>query len=549
VTKLPPTPTDHDEREHFFSAAKLVAALTMLSRITGLLRDMLIVPIGGAVLADRFWTAFAIPNLFRRLFGEGALSAAFVPVFTEVAEAEGWGRARVVLANVAGLLAVVLAAVFVAVVVTVWLLWETVGGSDLRAFFFQMIVLMMPFMVTVCLLALGSAALNCRGRFWYPAFAPILLNAGLIVAARFVAPAITEDGQVQFYIIGLGLVAAGLAQLIGVVWMLARAGLAVVPKLRPVLAETRRVARYMGPMLIPLGVLQFSAFADRFIALAFTVGEGSALQPGVVRCLYAAARLYMLPLGVLAIPVATAVFPLLGRYAARQDAVGLRDTTNRAIRLCLFLGIPAGAALFLLAPDAIKLIYQRGQFTAEDTQRSAAILRMYCLGLWAYFCNQILLRAFFAIKQPRKPMLYAAALVVVNITLVLVGIHTPLRGAAIGLATAITASINTLLLLGALRRKWGRLGFTMILASLARIAVASAGMGGAIWLVRITLPDPLRNLLEPMGLGSVVSLVLVAALCVVGAGVYFILVRLLRAPELAELLRRKSTLPAEADLG
>ncbi len=517
----------------------------MISRVTGLLRDMLIVPIGGAVLADRFWTAFSIPNLFRRLFGEGALSAAFVPVFTEVAEAEGWHRARVVLANVAGLLAVVLVVVFLAVVAVVWVLWETLGGSELRAFFLQMIVLMMPFMVTVCLLALGSAALNCRGRFWYPAFAPILLNVGLIVAARFVAPALTDDGQVQFYVIGIGLVAAGLAQLVGVIWMLARAGLAVVPRLRPLLAETRQIARYMGPMLVPLGVLQFSAFADRFIALAFTVGDDSVLAPGVVRCLYAAARLYMLPLGVLAIPVATAVFPLLGRYAARQDAAGLRDTTNRAIRLCLFLGIPAGAALFLLAPDAIKLIYQRGQFTQADTLRAAAILRMYCLGLWAYFCNQILLRAFFAIKQPRKPMLYASSLVVVNIALVLIGIHTPLRGAAIGLATAVTASINTLLLLGALRRQWGRLGFVMILTSLARIAVATAGMTAAIWAVRRLLPDPLRNVLQPMGLGSVVSVTLVAILCAVGIASYFVLVWLLGARELPELLRRKATLPAE----
>ena len=144
----------HHEQARFFAAAKLMAALTMVSRVLGLVRDMVIVPIGSAVLADRFWTAFSVPNLFRRLFGEGALSAAFVPVFTEVAETEGWDKARLVLANVAGMLAAALAGLVVVIELSLWGAWELFGGDWTRLVLLQLTGLMLPFMFTVCLLSL-----------------------------------------------------------------------------------------------------------------------------------------------------------------------------------------------------------------------------------------------------------------------------------------------------------------------------------------------------------------------------------------------------------
>ncbi|MCD4825443.1 MAG: murein biosynthesis integral membrane protein MurJ [Phycisphaerae bacterium] len=537
------TRTDHVEREKFFAAAKVVAALTMLSRILGLVRDMLLVPLGADVLADRFWVAFSVPNLFRRLFGEGALSAAFVPVFTEVAEAEGWDRARVVLANVAGLLALLLSVLVMLTILCLWATWEIWGGDDSQLFLLQLTALMMPFMITICLLALGSAALNCRGHFAYPAAAPIILNIGLIVGAKWIAPAVTDQPREQFVVVALSLLAAGLAQAIGVVWLLHRAKLAAMATIRPILPETKRIAKLMAPMMIPLSVLQFSAFADRLIALLFTAPEhapGTApLAHGAVRCLYAAARLYMLPMGVLALPIATVIFPLLGRYAARDDHQGLRDTTNRALRLCLFLSIPAGVGLILLAKPAIAIIYQRQDFSEAHTVRTAAMLQMYCLGMWAFFCNQILLRAFLAIKKPREPLLIACSLVVVNLAMVIVGIHTPLKGAAVGLATAITASLNTLLLVWFLRRRWGQIGLRRILESLVRIILATAAMAGVIWAGMVHLPGPLENWLRQAGLGWAVPIAVIAALVVAGAGVYLAITLALRCPELKEL-RKKS---------
>lgn len=512
----------------------------MLSRVLGLVRDMVIVPLGGPVLADRFWTAFSIPNLFRRLFGEGALSAAFVPVFTDVDEADESGRARAVLANVGGLLAVILAALTVLIWAGLLVWWVVARTAPATDFLIGMTGLMLPFMLTVCLLALGSAALNCRGHFWYPAAAPILLNIILIATAAWLAPLLAASDAGQFVVIAVALLAAGTAQLLGVLWLLRRGGLALFGRPWPVRAETRRIARLMGPMFVPLSVMQFSAFSDKIIALVFTRGDahpGFPLEAGIVRCLYAAARMYMLPLGVLAIPIATVVFPLFSRYAARNDTTSLRQTTNRALRLCLFLGTPAGVGLAMLAEPAIRVIFQRKDFTAADTVRTAWVLRAYCLGMWAYFCNHILLRAFFSDRETRRPLALSLAMSVLNIGLVLGLIWTPLKGAAVGVATATTSSISTVVLVMMLRRRWGRIGFRKIATSVARVLVASALMGAAVWACAEYLPGVFRPWIPRPRIPAIVIGI------VAGAGVYLLATIILRSPELGELGKR----PAPAD--
>jgi putative peptidoglycan lipid II flippase len=398
-----------------------------------------------------------------------------------------------------------------------------------------MTALLMPFMFTICLLALGSAALNCRGHFAYPAFAPIILNVFLIVGAKWLAPMLADEKEGQFFVIGISLLGAGVIQLAGVVWLLRRANLAIAPRLRPVLPEVRRIGAYVLPMLIPLGAVQLTTFLDRYLAMKFTEIGSRPLEPGIVRCLYPASRLYMLPMGVLAIPIATVIFPLLGRYASRNDSEGLRDTTNRALRLCLFLSVPAALALILIAEDAVAVLFQRDQFGPSDTRRAALILRMYCLGLWAYFFNQVLLRAFFAVGKPRKPMTIALILSPLNVLLVVLGIHTGLKGGAIGLATALTQSINALLLIYLLRAMWGRIGFTSIIRSLLKIVAASAAMGGVLCAglkyLRAPLDDILRDIL-PAWAGQIAVL---AAVVFLAGAVYLAVSLILRCEEIREL--------------
>jgi len=556
------------EREHFFAAAKRVAGITVLSRVLGLIRDMVIVGLGATRATDAFWTAFSVPNLFRRLFGEGALSAAFVPVFTEVAEAEGWQKARLVLANTAGLLAVVLAGLVVLLEAVLAACLVFAPGRWDRTLLVELLMVVMPFMFTICLLALGSAALNCKGHFAYPAFAPIILNIALIAGAYLAHRLMPAEGYGGLFLLSASVLLAGAVQLVGVAWLLRRSNLAAAPRLRPVLAPVRRMARLVLPMIIPLGVLQFSAFFDRFYAwvmtampeaprlelLGFSIAKP--LAPGVVTCLYAANRLYQFPLGILAISLATAVFPLMSRYASRGDILGLREATNRALRLSVFLGIPAGVGLIILARPIILLIYHHGRFRAADAARSAFILQMYAAGMWAYFCNHILLRAFFSQKDTRTPLRVSCALVAANIVLVVLLVFTPLNAGAFGLATAVTSSANAVLLVLILRRRWGHIGAGRIFRSTWRIVVAAGMMAAALALGRGWLGRAGERLGEALGgrwagwLGSpvVARAVLVVGSLVLGGSVYLLAALLLRCPELGELRgpgRSEEKVPAD----
>ncbi|MDP7636256.1 MAG: murein biosynthesis integral membrane protein MurJ [Phycisphaerae bacterium] len=532
----------HSEREHFFGAAKVVAALTVLSRVLGMVRDMAILAMGATRRTDAFWVAFKVPNVFRRLFGEGALAAAFVPVFTDVSEAHGWDRARLVLANAAGLLALVLAVILVLaeVFLAAVLLWTPLDWDN--ALLVRLVMLLLPFMFTICLLALGSAALQCKGHFAYPAFAPILLNIFLIAAAAAIHLFGLGAGDTGLYLLCLGTVAAGVTQLIGVVWLLGRMQLAAMPRLRPLLSETRRVAGLILPMMIPLGVVQFSSLFNGLYAWVMTAAtEGSTitifgwslskpLTEGVVTRLYAAERMYNFPLGILAISLATAVFPLFSRYAARNDISGLRQATNRALRLCLFLGVPAGVALMLLARPALTLIYCHGDFLAKDADRAADILRLYCIGMWAYFANHILLRAFFAQKDTRIPMHLALWRAIVNILLVMTLVFTPLAAGVFGMATAVTSSVHALVLVWILHRRWGHIGLGRILRSVVRTAVATACMAGAILAVCRFWPADAASLEHWTEAGKITGV------CIVCGGVAFLVAAwAMRSRELAEL--------------
>ena len=225
--------SEHHEREHFFGAAKVMAVLTLGSRLMGMLRAMAIASLGATRSTDAFSLAFKIPNLFRRLFGEGALSAAFVPVLTETSEKEGPQKTSKLLANALGLLTLFLSCLLV-VILAGLLIWEAFwpGGAD-RRLLVVLLALMLPFMVTVCLLALGSAALNCRGHFAYPAAAPILLNVIIIAAAVFLAPMVTRDVPGQLCVIAASVTVGGAVELAGALWMLHRHGFSLRMRLRP----------------------------------------------------------------------------------------------------------------------------------------------------------------------------------------------------------------------------------------------------------------------------------------------------------------------------
>jgi putative peptidoglycan lipid II flippase len=525
---------EHKEREHFFGAAKLVAFITLVSRIFGLFRDMGVASLGANRSTDAYGLAFQIPNLFRRLFGEGALASAFVPVFTETDEKDGIEKAAKLLANALALLAVFLLVIMIVVEVGFLIMAMLPGPAD-RKLLMTLATIMFPYMVTVCLLALGSAALNCRGHFAFPAAAPIIFNIVGIIAAWWIAPLLKNNLSGQLTIVATSVILAGIIQLIAVLWLLRKSGFTMRPCFKPVEPGIKPVIMLLTPMLLGLGFLQISELLATVISWNLTATETAPninifgavlhrpLTPGVITRVNAARALYQFPMGVLAISLGVAVFPLLTRYAARNDIVNLRDSINRSLRLALMEGIATGVGLFILAGPIVKLIYARRNFSPADAAQAAFILQMYVLGMWAYCSYQILVRSFYSLKDTITPLKVSCVLAGVNLLMLVTMVWIPSLGAgAFGLSTTLTFMINAVVLAYLLRKRLGLFGGRKILASIVRSIIASAVMAAAVYMLQQQMKD-MRNWI-------------IVATCVpAGTIVFFAVAWLLRAPELAEL--------------
>ena len=525
---------EHKEREHFFNAAKVVALITLVSRIFGFFRDMGITSLGATRYNDAFGLAFKIPNLFRRLFGEGALASAFVPVFTEVHEKQGVEKARLLLANATAILAVFLAVLLV-VGELGFFFYSLVPGPKDRSFLMLLAIIMYPYMFTVCLLALCSAALNAKGHFIYPAAAPIIFNIFGIIAAWWVAPVLRQNLQGQLIIVAFSIVIAGVVQLAAVLWLLKKGDLFLRPRLKPIESGIKPIIKLVTPMLLGLGFLQFTEFFQDVIAWNLTVTKETSalnifgwiipcpLREGVIVRVGAARAFYQFPMGVLAISLGVAVFPLLSRYASRGDIPNLRDSVNRAIRLSLMEGIATGVGLYILA-EPIMMIYARRKFTVPDAMQAAFVLKMYVLGMWAYCSYQILARAFYACKDTKTPLKVSCILAVFNLLLLLALIWVPGMGpGAFGLSTSITFAMNVMILIYLLRRRLGLLGGRKIAASFARAIAACVVMAVAVYFLQWNMKN--------------VNNLIVLGVCVpVGAIIFIFVLWLLKAPEIKEFI-------------
>ncbi len=566
----------HKEREHFFSAAKLVAGITLLSRILGMVRDMAITWLGATRTTDAFAVAFAIPNLFRRLFGEGALAAAFVPVFTETQEQHGPEKAALLLANAYRLLAAFLSALAGLIIVGLLTWYTFFPGNWDRQLLLGLLSLMMPFMVTICLMGLCSAALQCRGHFAYPAMAPVLLNIFMIMAALASLRWWGGNIPAALYTISASVTLAGVTQLAIMLLMLRKHGFSLGGSLFPIEGGVKRMIRLMGPMLLGFGLLQISSLFDYLCAWWFTATPDAPtitllgytlqcpLEGGVLVRYNAATRLYQFPMGVLAISLGVAVFPLLSRYAARGDMPNLRLAVNRAMRLSIMEGLATGTGLFVLAEPIIELIFQHGKFTAADSAQSVFILKMYLLGMWAYCSYQIFLRAFYSLKDTTTPLKISCSLIALYMLMVLTLVWVPGIGAgAFGIATATSASINAILLATILRRRLGRIGGRQLAFSVARTLIACAAMfavvawmraevsGQPYWIIpgALGIHPMLRDAMHLPALGVAWQVALGVPL---GAAVFMVAAAVMRAPELGELfgsLKRKKANAAGAGGG
>ena len=506
------------EKRQVVRATGIVGGATFLSRILGFVRDMVIAAIFGAGLSsDAFFVAFRLPNLMRRLFAEGSLSIAFVPVFTEVLEADGREEAfRFGRASFRMLALILLAVAAAGVLLAPWIVRGIAPGfassPEKLALTISLTRFMFPYVFFICLVALSMGMLNSLGHFAAPALAPVMLNVCMIGAVLVVGGRLGA----AVYALALGVMLGGVCQLgmqIPALWKQGFRFRGHGPLGHP---GVKRVGALMGPAVFGAAVYQISQLIGTLLA--------SLLEEGSVSYLYYADRLVQFPLAIFGISAATAVLPTLSRQAASGDTVAIRETFSRALRWILFINLPAMVGLMVLSSPIVGLLFQRGAFEASMTTGTARALCFYASGLWAFASVRIAVSVFYAMQDTRTPVRIATISLLSTVVLSAV-LMWPLSYGGLALATALGSVLN----FGLLCTRLGKLVPDLFAGSLLRWAVTYLAMalvmGGLVagwdhWLAG-RLQDGGGGLFLRTGSGMVL-----------GAVAYAGMGRLLNAPEM-----------------
>ena len=481
------------KRHPLIAGARVTSLGTLVSRILGMVRDMAtaaLLGLSGGGVMDAFVIAFRIPNLFRRLFGEGALAASYLPVLSAELEknrAGAWQLVSVGLTWLAILL-VVLVVLAEGVCGLVWLVWGDVPGVALLV---GLAAVMMPYLLFICLAAQVAATLHALSHFSVPALVPAVLNLCWIFAAWIVAPHVTDDKHAQAYVLAVSVLIAGLLQLGIQLPVLRASGFRFDYNWAASRAALGQIARAMGPMVLGLTITQINTLADSLIAWGLASAEGPAqriawlpgevhypMRQGAAATIYYGERLYQFPLGILGMAVATAIFPLLSRHAARGDHRKLGHDLALGLRMVLLLGVPAGVGLIMLADPLARLLFQRGEFTADDAARTARMIACYASGVWAYCALPVVVRGYYALGDRMTPVRVGLAAVGLNLTLNLLLIW-PLAEAGLAVATSVAAGGQVLLLVAIFSRRKTPLPWWPLAATAGRTVRATLFMAAA----------------------------------------------------------------------
>lgn len=509
------------ENRRMTRAAGVIGAATFLSRIFGFVRDMVIAWFFGAgMAADAFFVAFRLPNLLRRLFAEGALSIAFVPVFTEVLEKEGREAAASMARSAMRLLSLILigvsAAGVLAAPVLVWIIAP--GFADDPEKFgvtVRLTRIMFPYILLVGLVALAMGILNPLGHFAAPALAPVFLNLAMIGAVFFISPYM-EDPVTG---LAVGVIIGGGLQLLLQLPFLVKKGVVFWRHARLFHPALKKVALLMGPMVFGAAVYQINQLVGTLLA--------SLLDEGSVSYLYYADRLVQFPLGIFAIALATAVLPSLSRQAAANDVAALKETFGYALRLVFFITLPAMVGLIVLREPIVALLFGRGAFDANTVRLTAYALLFYAAGLWAFSAVRIVVSIFYALQDTKTPVKIACVSVAANIVLGIVLMQFLAHG-GLALATSLASMVNLAMLLWSLRRRLGLLGMRRVVRSVAVSAACSVLMGAGVWLISFYFVPPAGGRMLDLLVG-------LAAAIFAGIGIYALLHLAFRSPELGAL--------------
>jgi putative peptidoglycan lipid II flippase len=449
----------------------VISAMTAISRVFGLIRDVVIARYFGAGLGvDAFIVAFRIPNFLRRLFAEGGFSQAFVPVLSEYREQRGHEEVRALVDQTTATLGLVLLGVTAVGVAAAPLLIAIfapgfIGNPEKQRLAADMLRITFPYILFISLTALAGGILNTYRHFAVPAFTPVLLNLSLITCAIWLAPHCSEP----ITALATGVFIAGLVQLLFQFPYLVRLRLFPVPRLHRDREGVRRIMALMLPTLFAVSITQINLLVDTLIA--------SFLQTGSISWLYYSDRMVEFPLGVFGVALATVILPNLSADHANDSRESFSRTLNWALRWVLLIAIPAAAGLAILAAPVLTTLFQYRAFTGNDVIMASRSLMAYTVGLPAFILIKVLASAFFSRQDTRTPVKIGVIAMLSNVALNLL-LVIPLKHAGLALATSLSAFVNAGLLYHHLRRDgyyqpgagWGQY-VTAIIAALAAMAI------------------------------------------------------------------------------
>ncbi len=462
------------KKETLIKSAGIVGLGTFFSRILGLVRLQVIAYIFGySPATDAFWIAFSIPNLLRSLLAEGALSMAFIPVFSEWLSLRGEKEAWKLANNVLNILMVFsLGAVALGIILApkyipylAFGFRENVSQLGLTV---NLTRFMFPFLFFISLGALAMAVLNCRGHFSSPALAPVFFNILVICSALFLTK------RWGIYALGLGVTLGGIGQLLVQLPALISKGFRYHSFISLNDEGLRKIGKLFFPAVLSGLTLQVSLLINRIFASTLPVG-------GVSSLLYAM-RLIQFPLGLFPIALSVAIFPRLSSLAARGDKEELGKTTSLGLRLVLFLLIPSSVGLVVMRNDLISLLFEHGAFLFTDTLLTAEALFYYCFGLFAMGGVMILTRAFYSLQDILTPLKVSVGVVAFNVVLNFLLI-SPLKQGGLALATSLSMILNLVVLFFLLRRKIPNIEGKKVVVSFLKVCLSAALMGTILFVV------------------------------------------------------------------
>lgn len=516
------------EKRNILKAAGVLGGATVLSRIMGMVRDMVVSRLFGAGLAtDAFFAAFQIPNMLRRFFAEGALTSAFVPTFSSVLTQRGENQARELANTCFTLLTIIISLITLAgIYCSPWIVGLMFPGFKSVPGKYELTILlnqiMFPYLFFISLVALCMGILNTLRHFFTPAVSTVFLNLSMIIAAltlhSFFAVPITA--------LAVGVLIGGVIQLILQMPVLWKMGFKPAWNFNFSNPDVRKISILMLPSVFGVGVYYLNITASAILA--------SLLPEGSVSYLYYAQRLFEFPQGIFTVSVAQAVLPSMSKQAAEHDLGGMKESLTFGLRLTLFVTVPAMAGLVACSTPIFSLLFMGGAFDYSKAAACSTALVYYSLGLSFVALTRVLAPAFYALGDTRTPVITAFISFVLNLcfSLALMG---PLRHGGLALATTLSACCNMLMLFWFLRRKLGLLGGGHVLLTGCKSLLVSIPMAAATWYICTFSDWSLSG--HKFEKSVILALAIVAALIIYAAGM-----RLMRSEELHEvatILKRK----------